>query len=181
MTESNNVTALPTEAVEKAKALREETIKPKFQVNPIMSDDLFTLMELADSLDITDKIAEAYKSGIDRSAQRQLEANKRYGASLVSDHKLSEKEEAEKLAAEQAEGIATAAEDEKKGVDFIAIIMAAVMKNIRTIKQPMNELLNNILAEDRKVEDLNAVEYLQLIKQVVGSEDLQAFFRSIVS
>lgn len=145
-----------------------------FEMRELKGDDLFTLLGIVGKLGIKDEFIQLFEQNVEETSADKLGA-------IPQDHKKKEptKAELKKLELEKAR---LAKEAERRGMEAMAGLLQKMLLNINDIKPDINGLLADLTdttVDD--IENLNLIDYTNLIKDFFRKKELQDFFSSIAS
>lgn len=136
----------------------------------LKGDDLFSLLSIVGNLDIKDEFVEMFEKNVE-SAEKVVPLDHK-------DKKLTKAEQAKiDKAKEKAEK-----EAQKRGMEMGAKMLQKTLRNLKSVKFDINELLAELTATDvSTISTLGLTEYTTLIITFFKKPELIDFFKSIAT
>ncbi|AAY53197.1 gp12 [Listeria phage P35] len=141
-----------------------------FTVRPLKGDDIFTLANIVQKLDLANDLIEKYKKGIDEATDQSVHLIK------TQDHKKKQDKRQDQLD-KIISDLKAQAQNEKFSVEFMGLILQKVLTNISKVKPELNAFLSDVA--DCDVSELSMIDYGVLVKQVFTGKDFRDFFQFI--
>lgn len=140
------------------------------EMRELRGDDLFSLLGIIGKLDVKDDFIKLFQQ------------NDVLPAKVVPlDHKKKEPTKKEKLALEKAK-LEQEKAIEKRGMEIVANLLQTVLRNIKSVRRDVNELLADLTGESvTAIQNLSLGEYTALLVAFFKKPELNDFFKSIAS
>lgn len=136
----------------------------------LRGDDLFSLLSIVGKLDIKDEFVEMFEKNVE-SAEKVVPL----------DHKDKKPTKAEQAKIDKAKEKAEK-EAQKRGMEMGAKMLQKTLRNLKSVKFDINELLAELTATDVSVvSTLGLTEYTTLIITFFKKPELIDFFKSIAT
>ncbi|MGL9794421.1 hypothetical protein [Enterococcus sp. DIV1283b] len=140
------------------------------EMRELKGDDLFSLLSIVGKLDIKDEFVEMFEKNVE-SAEKVVPLD-------YKDKKPTKAEQAKiDKAKEKAEK-----EAQKRGMEMGAKMLQKTLRNLKSVKFDINELLAELTATDvSTISTLGLTEYTTLIITFFKKPELIDFFKSIAT
>lgn len=136
----------------------------------LKGDDLFSLLSIVGKLDIKDEFVEMFEKNV-KSAEKVVPL----------DHKDKKPTKAEQAKIDKAKEKAEK-EAQKRGMEMGAKMLQKTLRNLKSVKFDINELLAELTATDvSTISTLGLTEYTTLIITFFKKPELIDFFKSIAT
>lgn len=140
------------------------------EMRELKGDDLFSLLSIVGKLDIKDEFVEMFEKNVE-SAEKVVPL----------DHKDKKPTKAEQAKIDKAKEKAEK-EAQKRGMEMGAKMLQKTLRNLKSVKFDINELLAELTATDVSVvSTLGLTEYTTLIITFFKKPELVDFFKSIAT
>lgn len=137
----------------------------------LKGDDLFTILNIVDQLEIEDEFKSLFETNINEEANKKIVE--------LKDHskKKATKKEIEDLEVKQLQ---QQKENALRSAEFGAKIISKFIRNANKLRDEINPFLADLTDTDVKtIKQLSLLEYTGLIKAFIQKEELKDFFSSI--
>ena len=140
------------------------------EMRELKGDDLFSLLSIVGKLDIKDEFVEMFEKNVE-SAEKVVPL----------DHKDKKPTKAEQAKIDKAKEKAEK-EAQKRGMEMGAKMLQKTLRNLKSVKFDINELLAELTATDvSTISTLGLTEYTTLIVTFFKKPELVDFFKSIAT
>lgn len=140
------------------------------EMRELKGDDLFSLLSIVGKLDIKDEFVEMFEKNVE-SAEKVVPL----------DHKDKKPTKAEQAKIDKAKEKAEK-EAQKRGMEMGAKMLQKTLRNLKSVKFDINELLAELTATDvSTISTLGLTEYTTLIITFFKKPELIDFFKSIAT
>lgn len=140
------------------------------EMRELKGDDLFSLLSIVGKLDIKDEFVEMFEKNVE-SAEKVVPL----------DHKDKKPTKAEQAKIDKAKE-KVEKEAQKRGMEMGAKMLQKTLRNLKSVKFDINELLAELTATDvSTISTLGLTEYTTLIITFFKKPELIDFFKSIAT
>ena len=144
------------------------------EMRELQADDLFTVLQIADKLQIADEVVALIKQ---QEEGKDLTTKKNLLAVVIAKNPDSKEG---KQAQKDLEKVTVELND--RSFDVIGGVIKLVLRNINNAKKDINQLLADLTNKKvEEIEKMNMIYYMRLLKDFFGKEELKEVFTMFTS